>query len=225
MTNIPSFCGIISKHMYPLVLLKIAPFVWKLLQIFWQRTPRTPFNYNCFRYYYALYTYFKIIKWNSNMQLLRLHIHYMLMHIPVVWKKNHVETSVLLPFWTNILNPPPLVLLLFFFFFCFKKLLRLKINILALIHLKINFPAELLQKINNPSRQNLQGRPPLQNNLVVPLCKTAILSSSVKCQTFPLHPFIDEEWIGFPLLRCELSNSTLHLRTIYDLTCALYTLI
>ena len=49
------------------------------------------------------------------------------------------------------LTPP-----LFVCFLLFKtKLLRVKINILALVYLKITFPVEHMLQINSPSRQNL----------------------------------------------------------------------
>ena len=59
-------CDLISKHMYPLVLPKMAPFCMKITQK--KNTggaTQTPFNNNCFRYYYTIYIL--IIKWNSNM--------------------------------------------------------------------------------------------------------------------------------------------------------------
>ena len=44
MGNLPSCCGIISKHMYPLELPKIT-------KIIMGEDPNTPFNNNSFRYY------------------------------------------------------------------------------------------------------------------------------------------------------------------------------
>ena len=42
MANIPSFCDIISKHMYPIVLPKIAPFCMKISKNFLGEDPRPP---------------------------------------------------------------------------------------------------------------------------------------------------------------------------------------
>ena len=49
MANIPSFWGMISKHMYPLILPKIAPFCMKITKKFQGEDPHTPFNHNCLR--------------------------------------------------------------------------------------------------------------------------------------------------------------------------------
>ena len=42
MGNLPSLCGRISKHIYPLELPKMAPFCMKITNIFWRRTLRPP---------------------------------------------------------------------------------------------------------------------------------------------------------------------------------------
>ena len=52
MGNLPSCCGIISRHMYPLELPQMAPFCTKILfKKIWGRTPRPPFNHDSFTYY------------------------------------------------------------------------------------------------------------------------------------------------------------------------------
>ena len=66
-------------------------------------------------------------------------------------------------FITLTLPPPPPPPFFFFFFLLFKKLLRLKINILSSIYPEINFPAESVMKINNLSRPKVPG-PPSESN-------------------------------------------------------------
>ena len=139
MGNLPSCCGIISKHVYPLELPKMAPFCMKITKNNsggWPQYKCTPFNNNSFRYY-NIYT-----------------------HV-------HTEPGSV-QIWTNILNPPPspslgfffFGLFFFFFFFCFFKILfRIKINSLALVYLKINL---VYLKINNLSRQNFPTLPSLK---------------------------------------------------------------
>ena len=100
MGNIPSCSGIISKHMYRLVLHKMAPVCMKITKNCLGEDPQAPFNHNCFRYYYTL-----IFKHH-------LHIHYMHMHITVFYKfakifTNYMENPVLPLFLRNIPIPPP----------------------------------------------------------------------------------------------------------------------
>ena len=51
MGNLPSRCGIISKHAYPLELPKLTPFCMKITKNNSGEDPNTPFNNNSFRYY------------------------------------------------------------------------------------------------------------------------------------------------------------------------------
>ena len=53
MGKIPSCSGIISKHMYQLVLHTMAPVRMKITKTF-RGDPQAPFNHSCFRYYYTL---------------------------------------------------------------------------------------------------------------------------------------------------------------------------
>ena len=171
MGNLPRLFGIIYKHIYnnvyPFVLPKMAPFCTKIT-INWGRSPRAPFNHDCFTYYYAIYVYIVIIKQNSIIQPLNLQIHYLQK------KKSHEKScpaSSLLnqPTFRTPPPPPPLgffvvVVVLFKTFFAGEN------NILALVYMKINFPAVLMLKINNLSRLNLPAPPPPpQNQMVVPL--------------------------------------------------------
>ena len=51
MGNLPSCCGIISKHVYPLELPKMAPFCMKITKNNSGEDPNTPFNNTSFGYY------------------------------------------------------------------------------------------------------------------------------------------------------------------------------
>ena len=147
MGNLPSCCGIISKHVYPLELPEMAPFRMK------------------------------ITKNNSgggvpippSITILLVIIIYMHMHIKnlVVCKnKKKIPWKILSWSWhpsEPTFWPPPLSLgdffcvcfffVFFWFFFCFFKiLLRIKINSLALVYMKINFLVELMLKIICPDK-------------------------------------------------------------------------
>ena len=54
MGNIPSCCGIISKHMYRLILHKMTTVRMKITKNFLEEDPKAPFNHKCLRYYYTL---------------------------------------------------------------------------------------------------------------------------------------------------------------------------
>ena len=51
MGNLPSCCGIISKHVYPLELPKMAQFCMKITKNNFGGGPQYPLNNNSFRYY------------------------------------------------------------------------------------------------------------------------------------------------------------------------------
>ena len=154
MGNLPSCCGILSKHVYPLELPKMEPFCMKIIfKKISGENPHTPFNNNSFRhnniYAHAHTEPGSVQKWN----------------------KSHGKSC------PGPLTPPPLFGFFFwsvffcflFFVFCFyffKILLRMKINSLALVYLKINFLVELMLKINNLSRQYLLALPLPQNQMV-----------------------------------------------------------
>ena len=54
MGNIPSYCGIISMHMYQLLLHKMAPVCMEMTKNFLGEDSQAPFNHNCFKHYYTL---------------------------------------------------------------------------------------------------------------------------------------------------------------------------
>ena len=74
------------------------------------------------------------------------------------------------PLYLTLVLPPtpsPASIFFFVFFFfglLFKKLLRLKINILSSIYPEINFPAGPVMKINNLSRPKVPAPPPSESN-------------------------------------------------------------
>ena len=126
MANIPSLCGIISKHMYPLVLLKIAPICMKITTNFLGKDTQTPPPFN----HIFLDTLMLCIHINNKLKFkyaaapftytctLYAHAHTGSLH---KYKKNHMKTPVLRPFCTNILKQPPPPLDFFCFFFSFLK--------------------------------------------------------------------------------------------------------
>ena len=121
MGNLPSCCGIISNHVYPLELPKMAPFCMKITKNNSGGGPKYPLKNNSFKYY-NIHVYAHAHTEPGSVQKI---------------KKNHMKNPVL------VLAP-----IFFFFFFCFFKiLLRIKIKSLALVYLKINFLVELM--LNN----------------------------------------------------------------------------
>ena len=151
MGNIPSCCGIISKHMYQLLLHKMTPVRMKITKTFLEEDPKASFNHNCLRYYYTLkfkhpFTY-----------TLYAHVHTGTLQVcKNIYKlhgkscrasffKKHSYPPPTLDWLIRVIQsyppPPP-----------FKILWRMKISILASKYLKINFLSELIHAGNNLSR-------------------------------------------------------------------------
>ena len=150
MGNIPSCCGIISKHMYQLPLHKMTPVRMKNYYNFLEEDPKAPFNHNCLRYYYTLkfkhpFTY-----------ILYAHVHTGSLQVCKNIYKLHGK-SCRASFLRNIPKPPPNPRLndpghSVLHPAPFKILWPMKIRILASKYLKINFLSELIHAGNNLSR-------------------------------------------------------------------------
>ena len=98
MGNILSYCIIISKPMYQLLLHKMTQVRMKIIKKFLEEDPKAPFNHNCLRYYYT-------IKFKHPTYTLYAHV-----HIGTKFAKiftNYMENPAVPPFLRNIPTPPP----------------------------------------------------------------------------------------------------------------------